>query len=194
MKKNFVMTEKQKEYATEHHDLVYKYLQKRGLSVDDYYDVVIPGYLRAVVRYDEEKELQQYKFSTIAWGGMRSALSTHRRYLSRKKRNADVLSLDADLSNGNEFSLLDTLAAADNPAQDLDDKQLWLEVYSLLNESQWKLIQMRLTGYSNQAISRQLKIPFYDIDTALLGVWNNIKGLFGGDISMPSREFEKMGA
>lgn len=194
MKKDFVMTDKQKEYAEEHHSLVYKYLHFNKLDVDTYYDIVIPGYLRAVVIYNERKDLQQYSFTTIAWKTMNSDLINYYRYLNRPKRKADVVSLDAYLSDKNGFSLLDMLASTTDPIQDLEEKQFWLEVYSLLNESQWKLVQMRLSGYSNQHISRQLKIPYYDIDAALLGVWNNIKGLFGNDISMPNRELEKIGA
>jgi len=194
MKRNFVMTEKQKEYAAEHHDLVYSYLHTKGLSVDDYYDIVVPGYLRAVVNYDEREDLRQYCFSTIAWKSMNTNLWNHRKYLNRKKRKADVLSLDYDLSEGNGFSLLDTLASYNNPEQDLDDKRLWLEVYSLLNESQAQLIQMRLTGYSKRDISRQLKIPFCDIDAALLSVWNSIRGLLGSEASIMDNDFEMKGA
>jgi len=194
MKRNFVMTEKQKQFAAEHHDLIYSYLHTKGLSVYDYYDIVVPGYLRAVVNYDEREDLRQYCFSTIAWKSMNTNLWNYHRYLNRKKRKADVISLDADLSTGNEFTLLDMLASNDNPAQDLDDKLLWLEVYSLIDEFQWELIHMRLIGYSKQDISRQLKIPFCEIDAALLSIWNSISRLFDSEISKTDQDLIMKGA
>lgn len=187
MKKILMLTEKQKEYAAKNHNIVYRYLRRKGLSEDDYYDIVAPGYLRAVVKYTEREDLQHYRFSTIAWRAMDSDLINHYRYMNRKKRKAEVLSLDADLSADNDLSMHDILAAKSNPAQDLDDKLLWLEVYSHLNECQWNLIKMRITGYSKRDISRQLKIPFSEIDMALLSVWNCIKGLFDKELPLTDR-------
>lgn len=60
------LTDEQRDYATEHHTLVYKFLKDNHLSMDEFYDVVIFGYLRAVRRYLTESALRQYKFTTIA--------------------------------------------------------------------------------------------------------------------------------
>lgn len=60
------LTDEQRDYAAEHHALVYKFLKDNHLPMDEFYDVVIFGYLRAVRRYLTEPALRQYKFTTIA--------------------------------------------------------------------------------------------------------------------------------
>ena len=45
--------------------------------MDEFYDVVIFRFLKAVQQYDEREDLQKYKFSTIAEYAMRSAVSNY---------------------------------------------------------------------------------------------------------------------
>jgi RNA polymerase sigma-70 factor (ECF subfamily) len=71
------LTVTEQQFADEHHEIVYKYLRFRRLRPEEYYDVVIFRYLRAVHRYLNEPDLRKYKFDTIACGGMRSALYNH---------------------------------------------------------------------------------------------------------------------
>ena len=53
MSKLHEMTPLQKQFAEEHQNVVFRFLNKKGLPVDDYYDIVIFGYLQAVQEYDE---------------------------------------------------------------------------------------------------------------------------------------------
>ena len=77
------LTDEQRDYATEHHALVYKFLKDNHLPMDEFYDVIIFGYLRAVKRYLTEASLHQYKFTTIAW----SCILRRRSCLSEMKRS-----------------------------------------------------------------------------------------------------------
>ena len=45
------LTDEQRQFAAENHNLIYKYLWDRRLEIDDYYDIAVFGYLRAVKRY-----------------------------------------------------------------------------------------------------------------------------------------------
>ena len=44
------LTKEQQAFATDHHGLVYKFLNENRLPEDEFYDVVIFGYLKAVYR------------------------------------------------------------------------------------------------------------------------------------------------
>ena len=44
-------TQEEREFAEQHHDLVIDFLRYRCLSVNDFYDIVIFGYLSAVQQY-----------------------------------------------------------------------------------------------------------------------------------------------
>lgn len=73
------LTNEERLYAAIHHGLVYRFLRKNRLPQEEYYDVVILGYLRAVRRYWTEEDLRSYRFSTIAWGCMRSNVGSYRK-------------------------------------------------------------------------------------------------------------------
>ena len=94
------LTEAQRDFADRHHDLVLQYLRRKGLREDDYYDIAVFGYLRAVQVYDQKPELQQYNFQTIANKRMYAALWNHFRSLRAAKRNATVLSLNTPSADG----------------------------------------------------------------------------------------------
>lgn len=93
------MTPRQRETATKAHNMIYSYLRLRKLPIDDYYDVVVFGFMEAVQQYDENKELaKKYFLTTIAYRKMDDRLAAYRIYENRKKRTADVRSLEAPLA------------------------------------------------------------------------------------------------
>ncbi|MCI8521260.1 MAG: hypothetical protein HFE51_09885 [Clostridia bacterium] len=89
-----MLTERQEQFLAEHHYLVENFLRYRNLPMDEFYDVVIFRFLRAVQQYDEREDLQQYAFSTIANNAMRSALSNHFAKEKRRNKKVQILSLD----------------------------------------------------------------------------------------------------
>ncbi len=95
------LNERQKRFAEEHHGVIESFLSSRGLSVDEYYDVVVFRYLRAVKQYDEREDLKQYAFSTIANNHMRSALGHHFEKERRERDGFTILSLDYKFADSN---------------------------------------------------------------------------------------------
>ena len=87
-----MLTERQEQFLAEHHYLVEDFLKYRGLPMDEFYDVVIFRFMRAVKQYDERDDLKKYKFSTIANNAMRWALASH--FGEEKSKNEGILSLD----------------------------------------------------------------------------------------------------
>lgn len=104
------LTEKQRQFAAEHHYVLENFLRYRHLPVDEFYDVVVFRFLRAVQQYDEREDLKQYKFSTIAENHMRSALGNYFKKQKRKNDKIQMLSLDCPISGYPDMTLLDTIA------------------------------------------------------------------------------------
>jgi RNA polymerase sigma-70 factor (ECF subfamily) len=92
------LTQEQSAFAAEHHDLVYAFLRRRGYSDDDYYDVVIFGYLAAVQNYFEREDLHAYAFSTIAFKRMRGVLNNHFTAEGRRRRIAEIVPFDSTMA------------------------------------------------------------------------------------------------
>jgi len=89
------MTDTERRFAEEHHDIVARYLRWRRLDPGEYYDIVILRYMGAVQQYLSQARLRQYAFETIACNAMRSALYNHfrgeRRRLSYCVTNTDLV-------------------------------------------------------------------------------------------------------
>ena len=62
------LNKEQQAFAADHHGLVYKFLNENRLPEDEFYAVILFGYLRAVYRYFNEPKLQKYdtKLAAIA--------------------------------------------------------------------------------------------------------------------------------
>ena len=103
--KNEQLTNKQKELVVENHNLIYGYAYKKGILLDDYYDVLAIGLCKAAKSYDSDKS----EFSTFAFKCMDNEMNT----VSKNKKtvipNDLVVSYDSqesinNISNGLSFA------------------------------------------------------------------------------------------
>ena len=162
------LTTNQQSFATEHHNLVYTFLKKKKLHSDEYYDVIIFGYLRAVQKYLIRSNLRtRYSFSTIAWRAMECELSNHRIANSRLKRRGTTVSLDAMQYCTGSFKPDDFFPGSDSQLDQLDAKRLWLKVSTLLSEPQRKALRMSVDGYSLREIASAMQKPVLEIKALL---------------------------
>ena len=129
------LTEEQRQFAAENHNLIYTYLWNRRLKVDDYYDIAVFGYLRAVKRYLTEPWLRRYQFSTVAWHAMRQSIASFHRAEERRRET--------------ERKYLKTLQARPpDPFEELEAKLLLHDLAAVSSQEQYDLASMRLQGYS----------------------------------------------
>lgn len=108
--RDFKLTQRQREFAAEHHKVLENFLRYKGLPQEEFYDVVVFRYLLAVKQYDEREDLRQYQFSTIAKHHMRSALSNYFSKQKRERENFDMLSLDYSLPSNPNLTVSDIIA------------------------------------------------------------------------------------
>ena len=74
MKKIHLLTPEQQKFAEQNHQVVDCFLSRKRLDAEEFYDIVIFGYLLAVQEYLEKPRLSDYAFSTIAWRNMNDCL------------------------------------------------------------------------------------------------------------------------
>lgn len=150
------LTKEQREFATKWHNLIYTYLNEKGLPEEDYYDIVVFGFLRAVKRYLTEPKLQKYSFSTIAWQAMESDLAGYYKRQARKKRQAYVVSFH---SLDGVFALEDVLAAPDQVMAQLETELLLHDLAAMASRQQMAVVHMRSAGYNMREIAKKERIP-----------------------------------
>lgn len=153
MKCEVPLTLEQRLFAAEHHDLVYKFLRKKRLSIDEFYDVIIFGYLRAVYRYFTVSELQKYSFKTIAWRGMEGELCNYYRICKSQKHKASILSLHMPVYE--DGLLLEETVASPNPLmRQLEEQLLLHELAKRVSSQQMNIVHLKSCGYNDRDIAR----------------------------------------
>lgn len=166
------LTEEQRRFAEQNHALVYKFLHQHGLSVDEYYDIVVFGFLLAVQRYLTDASLAPYAFSTVAWSAMESALRNHRRTARRNLR----------LHTGNGWHGRYRLCRRELPPENewmsqLETTLLLHTLATLVTAQQMKVLQLRAQGVSVRSIAAQLKTNVPQINELLEDVRSTLHKL-----------------
>ena len=150
------LTREQQRFAEDHHNLIYTFLNEKKLRQDDYYDVIVFGYLRAVQKYLLREDLRrQYAFSTIAWRAMECDLHNHYQSQRRPMRRAKTVSLEALLERDGRLMPLGITNDPDYWDEQLDAESLWAEISEHLSHEQRQLLRMRAAGYSAHEIASQ---------------------------------------
>lgn len=173
------LTPEQRLFAAEHHGLVYSFLNDKHLPENEYYDVIIFGYIDAVRRYFTEPHLQQYSFGTIAWGGMQGALANYNRTMHRQKRNATVISIHISRPD-NDLSLEETIGAPDELMQQLETRLLLHDLARCVSKQQMDMVRLRTSGYSDRDIARKHNISKAQVKKLLNEVRSTLEDICYG--------------
>ena len=157
------MTETQKKLAEENHNLIYWFLNKYHLSIDEYYDLAAIGLCKAAKTYNDE----QSSFSTYAARCMFTAVFSEIRNEKNEKRKAlrEALSLDAAIEglDNEQAKLLDVLSTSDTTEDIVLAQKMLEDYYVQTSDKDKQIIQLLLTGYTQKEIA-----SLYDVSQAYI--------------------------
>lgn len=142
------MIKEERGFAEQHHELVIDFLRCKRLPMDDFYDIVIFGYLSAVQQYFRNPPAG-VKFKAMAFRAMKDSILRDGEYNARAKRCAYIISLD-DMN-------------VQDPKQDterqIEGKALLEQVVSVATPKEAKIISFLMDGFALREAARRLKIP-----------------------------------
>ena len=161
------LTPEQREFATDHHGLIYSFLRTNHLPSDEYYDIVVFGFMRAVKEYLERQDLQKYAFTTIAWHNMRHSLSNYYRNQNRHMRKGFTVSMDSVVYGDEYLTLSDVLAGPDPLMRDFETDLMLHELAGRVSRQQMRVIRMKVDGYGVREIARSQKTTIKNIQGLL---------------------------
>jgi len=157
------MTHLQRQFAEEHQDTVFRFLSHKNLSAEDYYDIVIFGYLQAVQEYDENPALARFQFNTIAWTKMSDCLGKHFSYENKPKRKAHTVSIHTYTSGG--LTLDEILPDRRRDLQAQTAYRLFtMEVLSCLTESERQMVHLKADGLTCREIAEIFSTTVHTIN------------------------------
>lgn len=144
------MTQEEREFAEQKHDLVINFLRCKRLPMDDFYDIVIFGYLSAVQQYFRNPPVG-VEFKAMAFRAMKDSILRDSEYHARAKRCGYIVSLD------------DAGSMLTDPRQDIErqaeGKALLEQVASVATPKEAKIIRLLVDGFALHEAARFLRMP-----------------------------------
>ena len=144
------MTQEEREFAEQKHDLVIDFLRYRHLSMDDYYDIVIFGYLSAVQQYFRDPP-PNVAFEAMGIRAMKDSLLREGEYYARAKRCGITVSLN------------DAGSILTDPRQDTErrvtNKVLLEQIVNTATPQEARIINLLMDGFVLREAAQRLKMP-----------------------------------
>ncbi len=92
--KKYVLTEQERDFAEKNHNLIYTFLHRNHLEIDEFYEPAAFGFLRAVVKYHRLPWLKEkYEFYNIAWNCLRTNVGNE---IDAKRRRTSHIAYSFD--------------------------------------------------------------------------------------------------
>ena len=140
----------------------FKYMKINKLDQEEWYDILILHYLRAVKKYLNIPHLQQYEFSTILFRTLDNARINYFRDMNREKRmpSGGIVSLDweEDSMNGKRTAPMTWIDLKQSVEKTVMYHEMISEILSNLNDVQAEIFKMTMEEYNREEIKRYLGI------------------------------------
>ena len=142
------MIKEERGFAEQHHELVIDFLRCKRLPMDDFYDIVIFGYLSAVQQYFRNPPAG-VKFKAMAFQAMKDSILRDGEYNACAKRCAYIISLDD----------MNVQAPKQDTERQVEDKALLEQVVSVATPKEAKIISFLVDGFALREAAQRLKMP-----------------------------------
>lgn len=158
------LTEEERVFSAnlEKYDWLFKYMSINKLDQEEWYDILILHYLRAVKKYLNIPHLQQYEFSTILFRTLDNARINYFRDMNREKRmpSGGIVSLDweEDSMNGKRTAPMTWIDLKQSVEKTVMYHEMISEILSNLNDVQAEIFKMTMEEYNREEIKRYLGI------------------------------------
>ena len=155
------LTDFERKFATENHNLVYDFLHRHGYSLENYYDVAIFGFLKAVQIYNNREYLRnKYAFPFISQQYMRSEIGNHCRMEDAKKRkpSGTLVSLDVEYAETENLYNYISVVGGKSPESEIVAIERMSEMLNSLSATQRKIAALKVDGYNSKEIYSTLEI------------------------------------
>ncbi len=146
------MTNEEREFAEQRHGLVIDFLRCKRLPMNEFYDVVIFGYLSAVQQYFRNPPAG-VEFKAMAFRAMKDAVLRDGEYHARSKRCGYTVSLDTE---GRHSTIPDQKQDVERQTE---RKALLEQAATVATPRESKIINLLIDGFALHEAAQLLKIP-----------------------------------
>lgn len=150
-----------KEFATQNHNLIYKFLKSKNLNIDDWYDVAAIGFMHAVNNYN----CNISSFSTFAYRCMMNEIKMEKRKFMTEKRIGDNILVYYDTPVvGHDFMEDTTIQnfIEDFNSKDFENeialREILKKIYNNFSFKHKSIIYLNLKGYNQREIAEKVNL------------------------------------
>lgn len=147
------LTDEQKALVTENHQLIYGFLSKNGLEIEEFYDLAAIGLCNAAINYRDSDEL----FSTYAYICMKNVIFNEIRRLNGVKKVPERLISSYNVPipgcEDDEIEILDTFKSTFNVEKHVLDQIILEKLMKKLSGKHKNTLILSLKGYNNSEIA-----------------------------------------
>jgi RNA polymerase sigma factor (sigma-70 family) len=159
------LTEEEKRFAEENHNLIYQFLSTKHLTPEDFYDVVAIGYCRSIKIWFSRIDQSKYKFSTIAYQCMLTDVCHYFTIKNAKKRQAHVGSLDDKPRTADVSSYYESTPDRIQGLEERTENVILIEaIEKVLTKKQKVVFDMIKLGIPKSDIGTQLGVTRQAVD------------------------------
>ena len=158
-------------FAADNHKLIYRYLSNKHLPKDEYYDIAVFGYLKAVKGYFAKERLRSYSFSTICWKYMSREISNYRKSQQRQKRAAKIVCMQSgqtlNVEAYNHYSHAEMAK--------MQERLLLYELSLHIREEEMQIVKLYCDGYSLREICKIKQVKMRQVRDVLKTTYDTLK-------------------
>lgn len=160
MEKNTLqpLTEMEKRMAEENHNLVYSFLHRHRYSIEEFYNVVIFGYLHGIQTYNRREDLREkYQLAFICERYMSVAIGNYFRKENAQKRKPMEITVSLDVNYAETDNFYNLVGGKSVEDEVLELKQVD-EMMENFSEVQRDILKLKLEGFDNKEVYSLLEI------------------------------------
>lgn len=160
-----ILTPQERIFATENHEEIAKFLRIKHLDYDEWYCIVVPGFLKAVRDYNRNERSKKYPFYVFANRSMMDCVLKEYRAQGTNKRKVNyiAISLESEVKNnterGDAVTLLSEIVAdPNNNIETYIFSDNLKEAITNLSSVQKMIIQKLYEGYTTKEVQQELQL------------------------------------
>ncbi|MEM1486440.1 hypothetical protein V6615_16500 (plasmid) [Oscillospiraceae bacterium PP1C4] len=173
-------TPEQEKLVEDNYEIIFRWLKKHGYPVEEYFDVVIWGFLDAVKKYDPLHP--KANLTTFLIGGIKYSLARHKSYISADHRSAlnEYFSFQTYSNNNDnddcanyfewdrEFDLFETV----------ENRSMLEEIFSICSPAQREYCKLLILGYTVPEIAELLDQRYWTVLKEIKEMRIKLRGYF----------------
>mgnify|MGYP003296767794 CR=1 FL=1 len=176
------LTEEQRKLVEENHNLIFKFANKKNISIDEYYDILAIGMCNAASIFDSNKG----SFSTIAFHCMENELNLYWRHTNRMCAVPDgmVVSYDAHRNTEDskvEDSFLSILSDDSFTHEIAIGDTMFLILIDMLTDKEKNIALLLISGYTQEEIAEKMNCSRQNIGNYIKHIRKKIFDYLGDE-------------